>query len=59
MDVGSLKLNPVGLCIAAGVGILLLVLAWKMGKSAVRLVFILLILAALAAAVIFFMRGGF
>ena len=58
MDIRGLLSSPMGIGISVIVGLVLLFAVWKIGKFGVKLLFIL-ILAAIAAAVLFFMKGGF
>ncbi len=58
MDIGGLLSSPIGIGIAIIAGLVLLFAAWKINKFAIKLLFIL-ILAAIAAAVLFFRKGGF
>ncbi len=58
MDIGGLLSSPMGIVIAVIAGLVLLFAAWKINKFAIKLLFIL-ILAAIAAAVLFFRKGGF
>ena len=58
MDIRGLLSTPMGIGIVIVVGLVLLLAAWKVNKFAVKLLFIA-ILAAIAAAVVFFKKGGF
>ena len=58
MEIGGLLSSPIGIGIAVIAGLVLLFAAWKINKFAIKLLFIL-ILAAIAAAVLFFRKGGF
>jgi hypothetical protein len=58
MDIGGLLSSPIGIGIAVIVGLVLLFAAWKINKFAIKILFILII-AAIAAAVLFFRKGGF
>ena len=58
MDIKGLLSSPMGIGIAVIAGLVLLFAAWKVNKFAVKLLFIG-ILAAIAAAVVFFKKGGF
>jgi hypothetical protein len=58
MDIGGLLSSPIGIGIAVIAGLVLLFAAWKINKFAIKLLFILII-AAIAAAVLFFRKGGF
>ena len=50
--------TPIGIGIAVIAGLLLLFAAWKINKVAIKILFILII-AAIAAAVVFFRKGSF
>ncbi len=58
MDIGGLLSSPIGIGIAVIAGLVLLFAAWKINKFAIKILFIL-ILAAIAAAVLYFRKGGF
>ncbi len=58
MDIRGLLSSPMGIGIAIVAGLVLLFAAWKVNKFAVKLLFIA-ILAAIAAAVLFFRKGAF
>jgi hypothetical protein len=58
MDIGGLLSSPIGIGIAVIAGVILLFAAWKINKFAIKLLFILII-AAIAAAVLFFRKGSF
>jgi hypothetical protein len=58
MDIGGLLSSPIGIGIAVIAGLVLLFAAWKINKFAIKVLFILII-AAIAAAVLFFRKGGF
>jgi hypothetical protein len=58
MDIRDLLSSPIGIGIAVIAGVILLFAAWKIGKFGLKLLFIL-ILAAVAAAILFFKKGGF
>jgi len=58
MDIRGLLSSPIGIAIAGIAGLILLFAAWKINKLAIKLLFILIV-AAIAAAVLFFRRGGF
>ncbi len=58
MDIEGLLSSPIGIGIAVIAGLVLLFAAWKINKFAIKLLFIL-ILAAIAAAVLFVRKGGF
>jgi tryptophan-rich sensory protein len=58
MDIGGLLSSPIGIGIAVIAGLVLLYAAWKINKFAIKLL-VILILAAIAAAVLFFRKGGF
>ena len=57
MDIRELLSSPMGITIAIIAGVVLLFAAWKINKFAIKILFIL-ILAAIAAAVLFFRKGG-
>ena len=57
MDIRELLSSPMGIAIAVIAGVVLLFAAWKINKFAIKILFIL-ILAAIAAAVLFFRKGG-
>jgi len=50
--------SPMGMAIAVIAGLVILFVAWKINKLAIKIVF-LLILAGIGAAVWFFRKGGF
>jgi hypothetical protein len=56
MDIRGLLSSPIGIAVVAGLA--LLFAAGKVNKFAIKLLFIL-ILAAIAAAVLYFRKGGF
>ena len=58
MDIRELLSSPIGIGIAVVAGLVLLFAAWKINKAAIKILFILII-AAIAAAVFFFRKGGF
>ena len=58
MDIRELLSSPMGIGIAVVAGVILLLAAWKINKVAIKILFIL-ILAAIAAGVLFFRKGGF
>jgi len=58
MDIRGLLSTPMGIGIVIVAGLVLLLAAWKVNKFAVKLILIA-ILAAIAAAVVFFKKGGF
>jgi hypothetical protein len=58
MDIERLLSSPVGIAIVVVAALVLLFVAWKIGKLGMKLLF-LFILAAIVAAVFFFMKGGF
>jgi hypothetical protein len=58
MDIKGLLSSPMGMGIAIVAGLVLLFAAWKVNKFAIKLLFIG-ILAAIAAAVLLFRKGGF
>ena len=58
MDIGGLLSSLIGIAIAVIAGLGLLVAAWKINKLAIKLLFILL-LVAIAVAVLFFRKDGF
>jgi hypothetical protein len=58
MDIGGLLSSPIGIAIAVIAGLILVFAAWKINKLAIKLLFILIV-AAIAAAVLFFRKGGF
>jgi 4-hydroxybenzoate polyprenyltransferase len=58
MDIRGLLSSPIGIAVAIIAGLVLLFAAWKINKLAIKLLFIL-ILAAIAAAVLYFRKGGF
>ncbi len=58
MDIRGLLSSPIGIAIAVIAGLVLLFAAWKINKLAIKLLFIV-ILAAIAAAVLYFGKGGF
>jgi len=58
MDIRGLLSSPIGIAIAVIAGLILLFAAWKINKLAIKLLFILIV-AAIAAAVLFFRKGGF
>ena len=57
MDIRELLSSPMGITIAVIAGVVLLFAAWKINKFAIKILFIL-ILAAIAAAVLFFRKGS-
>ena len=58
MDIRGLLSSPIGIAVAVIAGLILLFAAWKINKLAIKLLFILIV-AAIAAAVLFFRKGGF
>ena len=58
MDIRAFLSTPTGMVIAVIAGLVLLIAAWKINKIAIKVLFIA-ILAAIAAAVFFFRKGGF
>ena len=58
MDIRGLLSSPIGIAIAVIAGLILLFAAWKINKLAIKLLFILIV-AAIAAAVLSFRKGGF
>jgi len=58
MDIRDLLSSPIGIGIAVIAGLVLLFAAWKIGKFGLKLLF-LLILAAIVAAILYFRKGGF
>jgi hypothetical protein len=58
MDIKAFLSTPMGMGIAVIAGLILLIAAWKINKIAIKVLFIV-ILAAIAAAVFFFRKGGF
>ena len=58
VDIRGMLSSPIGIGIAVIAGLVLLFAAWKINKFAIKLLFILII-AAIAAAVLFFRKGGF
>ena len=58
MDIREFLSSPIGIGIAVIAGLVLLFAAWKINKLGMKILFIL-ILAAIAAAVLFFRKGGF
>jgi len=58
MDIRDLLSSPTGIGLAVVAGMILLFAAWKINKFAIKILFILII-AAIAAAVLFFRKGGF
>ena len=56
--IGGLLSSPIGIGITFLVAILLLAAVWKVGQFVIKLVFFLLVLAAITATVLFF-KGGF
>jgi len=58
MDIRGLLSSPMGIGIAVVAGLILLFAAWKVNKFAVKILFIA-ILAAIAAAVLYFKKGSF
>jgi hypothetical protein len=58
MDIRGLLSSPMGIGIAIVAGLVLLLAAWKVNKFTVKLLCIA-ILAAIAAAVLFFRKGAF
>jgi len=58
MDIRELLSSPMGIGIAVVAGVILLFAAWKINKIAIKILFIL-ILAAIAAGVLFYRKGGF
>ena len=56
-NIKGLLSSPMGIAIAVVLGLVLLFAAWKINKFAIKILFIL-ILAAIAAAVLFFRKGG-
>ena len=58
MDIREFLSSPIGIGIAVIAGVVLLFGAWKINKFAIKILFIV-ILAAIAAAVLFFRKGGF
>jgi hypothetical protein len=58
MDIRGLLSSPIGIAVAVIAGLVLLFAAWKINKLAIKLLFIV-ILAAIAAAVLYFRKGGF
>jgi hypothetical protein len=57
-DMKDLLSSPMGMAIAVIAGLVILFVAWKINKLAIKIVF-LLILAGIGAAVWFFRKGGF
>ena len=58
MDIRGLLSSPIGIAVAVIAGLVLLFAALKINKLAIKVLFIL-ILAAIAAAVLYFRKGGF
>ena len=58
MDIRGLLSSPIGIAVAVIAGLVLLFAAWKINKLAIKLLFIV-ILAAIVAAVLYFRKGGF
>ena len=58
MDIRELLSSPIGIGIAVIAWLVLLFAAWKINKFAIKLIFILIV-AAIAAAFLFFRKGGF
>ena len=58
MDIRGFLSSPIGIGVAVVAGLVLLFAAWKINKVAIKILFIL-ILAAIAAAVLFYRKGGF
>ncbi len=58
MDIRDFLSSPIGMGIAVIAGLVFLFAAWKINKFGLKLLFIL-ILAAIAAAALFFRKGGF
>ncbi len=58
MDIRGLLSSPIGIAVAVIAGLILLFAAWKINKLAIKFLFIV-ILAAIAAAVLYFRKGGF
>ncbi len=58
MDIKGLLSSPIGIAMAVIAGLILLFAAWKINNFAIKLLFILIV-AAIAAAVLYFRKGGF